>query len=122
MFSIETESYKRGVPTTYQRVDEWSDLQQDTLAKIYIPGSHVAVDECVMEYTARSTLTTTILNKSHPTGFKVWVIAERGLFLRWIWHMLGKGPVGIAKRAATEIHLNPTQQVVVHLASLLPRL
>ena len=90
---------------------------------MYVPGSHVAVDECVVAYTGRSVLTTTIPNKPHPTGFKVWVIAQRGLFLRWIWHMPGRGPIGIPKRRPTEeIHLNPTQQVVIHLASLLPQL
>src|SRR5207247_11290170 len=71
-----------GVPETYQHLDEWSDLQQQALAEIYTPGTHVVVDECVIGYTGQSKLKTTILNKPTPTGFKVWAIVERGLFLR----------------------------------------
>ena len=70
-----------GVPETYQHLDEWSDLQQQALADIYTPGSYIAVDECVVGFTGKSFLKTTILNKPTPTGFKVWVIIEKGLFL-----------------------------------------
>jgi len=53
-------------------------------------------------------------------GFKIWVVAERGLFLRWIWHVPGKGPVGILKKPeSAEINLNLTQKVVVYLIQLL---
>ena len=98
-------------------------MQQETLARIYLPGSYIAVDECVVEFTGKSVLKTTIPNKPHLTGFKVWVIAERGLFLRWIWHVLGRGLIGIskAKPQVQEIYLNPTQQVVVSLVNLLPK-
>ena len=70
------------LPRTYQRLQEWSDLQQQALADIYIPGSHIAVDECVIGFTGRSTLKTTIPNKPTPTGFKVWVVTQNGIFLR----------------------------------------
>ena len=62
---------RRGVPETYQHLNEWSDLQQQALADIYIPGTHVAVDEYVIGFTSQSTLKTTIPNKLTPTGFKV---------------------------------------------------
>ena len=60
-----------GVPETYQHLDEWSDLQQQALADIYIPGSHITVDEYIMGFTSYSKLKTTILNKPTPIGFKV---------------------------------------------------
>ena len=111
-----------GVPETYQYLDEWSDLQQQALADMYIPGTHVAVDECVVGFTGQSKLKTTIPNKPTPTGFKVWVVAERGLFLYWIWHIPGKGPVGILRKPeSAKINLNPTQKVVTHLLGLLPK-
>ena len=73
-----------GIPETYQHLDEWSDLQQQALADIYTPGSHLAVDECIIGFTGKSTLKTTIPNKPTPIGFKVWVVTQRGLFIRWI--------------------------------------
>ena len=111
----------RTVPKTYQRLQEWSNLQQQALADIYIPGSHITVDECVVGFTGQSKLKTTIPNKPTPIGFKVWVVVERGLFLRWIWHTPGRGLVGISKKPpSAEVTLNPTQRVVTHLVWLLP--
>ena len=69
------------IPETYYRLDEWSDLQQQALADIYIPGSHITVDECVVGFTGGSVLKTTIPNKPTPTGFKVWAVTEKGLIL-----------------------------------------
>ena len=43
------------------------------------------------------------------------------MFIRWIWHIPGRGPVGILKKLELdEINLNPTQKVVTHLVGLLP--
>ncbi|KID95312.1 hypothetical protein MAJ_08707, partial [Metarhizium majus ARSEF 297] len=104
---------------TYPRLNEWSSHIQQAMANTYTPGSHVAVDECIQGFTGRSALKTTIPNKPTPVGFKLWALAQAGLFLRWIWHVPGKGPVGIKKRKTAE-SLNPTQQVVVHLLDKLP--
>ena len=42
------------------------------------------------------------------------------MFIRWIWHIPGRGPVGILKKPESdEINLNPTQKVVTHLVGLL---
>ena len=110
----EGEGTRTKMPKTYQRLEEWSNLQQQALADIYVPGSHIAVDECIMGFTGKSTLKTTIPNKPTPTGFKVWAVAESGLILRWNWHIPGKGPVGVLKNQESA-KLNPTQRVVTHL-------
>ncbi|KID82373.1 ATP-dependent DNA helicase PIF1 [Metarhizium guizhouense ARSEF 977] len=104
---------------TYPRLNEWSSHIQQAMANTYTPGSHVAVDECIQGFTGRSALKTTIPNKPTPVGFKLWALARAGPFLRWIWHVPGKGHVGIKKRKTAE-SLNPTQQVVVHLLDKLP--
>ena len=42
------------------------------------------------------------------------------MFIRWIWHIPSRGPVGILKKPeSAEINLNPTQKVVVYLIQLL---
>jgi hypothetical protein len=95
----------------------------------------------MVRFTGRSVETTTIPTKPIPTGYKVWVVAESGYFLRWLWHTHGKGPVGLTVRPqprprprssarttkqATEIasveepYLNPTQNVVLTLLKQLP--
>ncbi|RYC80261.1 hypothetical protein BFJ63_vAg16857 [Fusarium oxysporum f. sp. narcissi] len=85
-------------------------------------------DECMIRFTGRSSATTVVKNKPTPHGFKVWVVAQGGLFLRWIWHKPGSsfGPIGLPiqrkrKRGADEEpRLSLTQRVVVYLVSLLP--
>ncbi|KAJ0130389.1 Uncharacterized protein HZ326_26508 [Fusarium oxysporum f. sp. albedinis] len=54
-------------------------------------------------FLGRSLETTTIPSKPIPTGFKVWTMAQRGYFLRWIWLRPGRKfrPVGWAIIART---------------------
>lgn len=82
---------------TYSRVNAWSDHIQHASTIFLIPGTSIAVDECMVRFLGRSLDTTTVPNKPIPTGFKVWAVAQQGYFLRWIWHRPGRkfGPVGI---------------------------
>ncbi len=116
--------YKRQAPKTFTQVTEWSNHIQDVMSRIYSPGTCIAVDECMVGFTGRSKLTTYIANKPTPLGFKVWVVAQDGLFLRWLWHEPGKGPIGMEpkkRKDTSKYHLTPTQRVVIALVNLLPR-
>ncbi|KAJ0132543.1 Uncharacterized protein HZ326_24374 [Fusarium oxysporum f. sp. albedinis] len=126
---------------TFSRVHTWSDHIQHISTVFYIPGTSIAVDECMVRFLGRPLETTTIPSKPIPTGFKVWTVAQRGYFLRWIWHRPDRkfGPVGVRPtyrrlpsqlrmmrqrrqlRERNTIHLNPTQAVVVALVNLLPK-
>ncbi|KJZ69068.1 hypothetical protein HIM_11537 [Hirsutella minnesotensis 3608] len=116
-----------GLPTPYAQVNEWSEhIQQASLALCQL-GTCLAVDECIIGYTGRSKQTVTVKNKPTPTGFKVWVVAQAGYFLRWLWHQPSNalGPAGTKRKRAEGtaeggISLNPTQSVVVALLEQLP--
>jgi hypothetical protein len=86
-----------GLPKEFQAADEWSDHIQAVSAEIFTPGSHLAVDECMVGYTGRSNATTVVHGKPDPIGFKVWVIAQQGFFIRWLWHIKDAkyGAVGV---------------------------
>lgn len=110
-------------PKAYLQVEKWSSYIQQQLEKVYVPGTLIAVDECIQGFTGRSALKTYIPNKPTPEGIKIWVIAQDGIFLRWLWHTPGKGPIGIPKKQRNDdhpYHLTPTQLVVVTLINLLP--
>lgn len=114
---------KLAASKSYQQVNEWSRHIQDEMARIYVPGTLVAVDECMQGFTGRSDLKTHIPNKPTPDGIKIWVVAQDGIFLRWLWHEPGKGPVGIPTErqlGRKDLHLTPTQRVVIALLKLLP--
>lgn len=67
------------------------------LLQILFPGSHLAVDECIIRFTGRSFEITVVKGKPTPLGFKIWVIAQKGFFICWEWHRKGAkyGPVGV---------------------------
>lgn len=110
----------------YGRVEKWSRHIQETTTSFYVPGSSVAVDECIQGFQGKSGLKTHIPNKPTPDGIKIWAIGEGGILMRWLWHVPGSGPVGIAdidsdeEEPDKETHLTPTQRVVLALLFSLP--
>ncbi|KAJ3453704.1 hypothetical protein MRS44_017951 [Fusarium solani] len=84
-------------PEVFKCAQPWSDHIQYVSTQLLEPGSHLAVDEGMIQYEGRSHQKTTVQNKPINTGFKVWVVAQKGFFLRWIWHQPGLkyGPVGV---------------------------
>jgi hypothetical protein len=85
----------------FSRVQQWSDHIQQASLQLFNPGSHLAIDECMVRFLGRSKETTFVPNKPTPRGFKIWVVAQQGYFLRWIWHTPTAALGPVAKRAAT---------------------
>ncbi|KAJ0168052.1 PiggyBac transposable element-derived protein 4 [Colletotrichum tanaceti] len=116
------------MPKVYKQVNEWSAHIQETGDRFLRPGSDLTVDEAMVRFTGRSMETTTIPTKPIPQGFKVWVLAQKGYCLRWLWHVHGDGPYGLVPQArpaagdqaARKTALTPTQLVVTSLLALLP--
>ncbi|KAF6806764.1 hypothetical protein CPLU01_15868 [Colletotrichum plurivorum] len=130
----ESQVFRRGqareglMPKVYRQVNGWSAHIQETGESFYTPGTGLTVDEAMVRFTGRSTETTTVPNKPTPVGFKVWVLAQKGYCLRWLWHVHGQGPYGLVPQArqargdieAKKAALTPTQRVVTTLVALLP--
>ncbi|KAJ3455627.1 hypothetical protein MRS44_017109 [Fusarium solani] len=131
------------LPKVFRAVDDWSEHIQRVSLELWTPGTNIAVDECMTRFTGRSYETTKVPNKPTPLGFKSWVVAQKGFFLRWIWHQPKKryGPVGLQKKPRRHPRkksqfpgqlrsqrrrdlytpLNPTQSVVIALVNKLPK-
>ncbi|KAI7772027.1 hypothetical protein LZL87_011720 [Fusarium oxysporum] len=115
------------IPRTFQAAEEWSNHIQRVSIELYNPGTNLTVDECMVLFTGRSKETTVVKNKPTPVGFKVWVIAQQGYFLQWLWHIKASPyqavivelpiptPYGKKGKLRTEIPLSNTQSIVVHL-------
>ncbi|KAG7408943.1 PiggyBac transposable element-derived protein 4 [Fusarium oxysporum f. sp. raphani] len=101
---------------------------QETGDSMYVPSSDLTVDEAMVRLTGRSLQTTTIPQKPASTGYKIWVLGQSGYFVRWLWHVHGRGPCGLVPQQCSrqgdeevaEEHLTPTQRVITTLLTLLP--
>ncbi|EGU88210.1 hypothetical protein FOXB_01272 [Fusarium oxysporum f. sp. conglutinans Fo5176] len=120
-------SDKRDLPKTFQAAKEWSKHIQRVSIKLYLPGTNLTVDKCIVPFTGRSKETTLVKGKPTPKGFKIWVIAQQGYFLQWLWHIKASPvmpitvklevpmPYGKKGKLQTEMPLSNTQSIVVHL-------
>src|SRR6185312_4001805 len=104
--------------STFERIDPWSTHIQRISMQLWKPGSRVAIDEAMVKFTGRSTDTVNLPSKPIPIGYKIWVLADHGYFLRWSFHQKGQGPVNLNLKEYP--NLAPTQAVVAHLLNQLP--
>ena len=54
------------------------------------------MDECIIRFIGRVKEKLTVLTKLIPTGIKAWIIADKGYFLHWFWHIKGDNPQEIS--------------------------
>jgi len=118
---------QKDLPKTFQAAEEWSEHIQRVSIELYLPGTNLTVDKCIVPYTGRSKQTTLVKGKPTPVGFKIWVITQQGYFLQWLWHVKASPvtaitvkleapkPYGKKGKLQTETPLSNTQSVVVHL-------
>lgn len=97
--------------------------------ELWIPGRDVTVDEAMSRFEGRSYDIVTILGKPIPEGYKIWVLAQQGYFLNWVFHRKGiiknpiskGGPRGPWKvTQPRELGDNNSSTVVAHLMASLP--
>ncbi|RKK78108.1 hypothetical protein BFJ71_g16590 [Fusarium oxysporum] len=94
----------------------------------------------MVPFTGRSKDTTLVKNKPTPVGFKIWVIAQNGFFIRWLWHVKASPYTAVIvelpkKKPAAKpqqgkkrkgrpketVALSNTAGVVIHLVNMLPK-
>jgi hypothetical protein len=84
---------------------------------LYNPGAHLAVDETIERFMGRAPEIVNIPSKPTPEGFKIWVLANGGYILDWLWHARGDkaGPVDLDETFTEEEGFSKTQAVVLDL-------
>jgi hypothetical protein len=75
--------------TTFDRVASLAESIRLTCRKLYTPGTHLAVDETIERFMGRAPEIVNIPSKPTPEGFKIWVLANEGYVLDWLWHARG---------------------------------
>lgn len=79
---------------TFDKLEPLSDTLRQAFKKYWKTGTHLAVDETIQRFMGRSTEIVNIPTKPTPEGFKIWVLANEGYVLDWLYHAKGRGKDG----------------------------
>lgn len=103
--------------TTFDRVNDLSEHLRLSCRRLYNPGTHLAVDETIQRFIGRAPEIVNIPSKPTPKGFKIWVLANEGYVLDWLYHAKGdkKGPVDLDTTFTKEEGFSKTRAVVLDL-------
>lgn len=102
--------------TTYERLEPLNDHLRDAFKKYWQPGTHLAVDETIQPFMGRSSDTVNIPTKPETEGFKVWLLANGGYVMDWMYHLKGNaGPVDLDEYFTKKLGFSKTQAVVLDL-------
>lgn len=89
----------------------------------WAPGPHLTIDETIQRFTGRAAEIVNIPSKPIPEGHKIWVLADFGYVIDFLFHAKGskpsQGPIGL-KKTWTEVEgFLKTESVVLELAQRL---
>ena len=82
-----------------------------------MPGTYLAVNETIQRFMGHAPEVVDIPSKPTPEGFKIWVLANEGYILDFMWHAKGdkKGLVDLDESFINEEGLSKTQAAVLDL-------
>ena len=105
--------------STFEKLEPLSDHLRVQYKKYWTTGTHLAVDETIQRFMGRAKEIVNIPTKPEPEGFKIWVLANCGYVLDWLYHCKGdkNGPVDLDEFFTKELGFSKTQAVVLDLLS-----
>ncbi len=107
--------------STFDKLEPLSDTLRQAFKKYWKTGTHLAVDETIQRFTGRAKEIVNIPNKPTPEGFKIWVLANQGYVLDWMYHAKGQnkgeGPQDLDDFWTDDLGFNRTQAVVLDLVT-----
>ncbi len=105
--------------TPFEKLEPLSEHLRQTFKSYWKTGTHLAVDETIQRFMGRAQETVNIPSKPEPEGFKIWVLANQGYVLDWLYHAKGdvNGPVDLDDFWTDHKGFTKTQAVVLDLAT-----
>ena len=105
--------------STFDKLEPLSEYLRVQFKKYWKPKTHLAVDKIIQRYMGRSKEIVNIPTKPKPEGFKIWVLANCGYVLDWLYYYKGvdNGPVDLNDFFTKELGFSKTQAVILDLLS-----
>ena len=105
-------------PKLFHKLEPLNSFLRDQFRRFWRPGRDLAVDEAIQRFTGRSDEVVNIPSKPTPEGFKIWILANQGYVLDWLFHSKGKhGPIDIDEDWVNIEGFTRTEAVVLDLAT-----
>ena len=81
------------------------------------PGTHLSVDKTIKRFTSRAYEIANVPSKPTPKEFKMWVLANQGYILDWLFHAKGNknSPINLDTSFADKENFSKTQAVILDL-------
>ena len=115
-----SEPYLNGpIETPFNKLEPLSSDLRLKFRLYWQAGTHLAVDETIQRFMGRAQEIVNIPSKPTPEGFKIWVLANQGYVLDWMYHAKGDrlGPVDLDDFWTEDRGFSKTQAVVLDLVS-----
>ena len=113
------EELRDGMIKTFKRIWAFSKHIEKASCKYWTPGKNLAVDESMQRFTGRAKEITNIPCKKHSIGYKIWILADHGYILLFMFHSKkdnkNDGPYRLDPQWQQK-GLSATEGVVCHLA------
>lgn len=107
----------------FDKVDKLAAHLIPLFSKYWAPGRDLAIDEAIQGFCGRARETVNIPSKPTPIGYKMWVVADAGYVISWLWHARGSrkidGPQGLLPDWDDQA-ISKTQRVVLTLMRHVP--
>ena len=90
------------------------------------PSTYLTIDKAIIAFRSRINHKVKMKNKPISEGYKIWIAAEHGYTLTWLWHSKQDGPEGIPENrmqvpigSSKSVFLAPTFALIIHIARIL---
>ena len=105
--------------TPFEKVEPLNETLRTAFKKYWVPGTHLAVDETIQSFMGRAVEVVNIPSKPTPEGFKIWILANAGYVLDWLYHAKGDylGPVDLDDYWTKHLGFSKTHAVVLDLVT-----
>jgi hypothetical protein len=108
-------------PHPHHKVQKLATLIEDKCKAFWVPGSDLAVDECIARCCGRCSATVMIPGKPTPEGHKIWCLSDQGYIISFCFHVKGSkpedGPQGITQEVSKHLKFSKTRAVVLDLVA-----
>ena len=103
--------------TPFDKLEPLNDHLRQSYKRYWATGTHLAVDKTIVRFMGRASETVNIPTKPIPEGFKIWVLANGGYVLDWLYYAKGDrlGPIDLDDFWTEDLGFSKTQAIVLDL-------